>query len=49
MPFVLIPVLDRWGPGAMFAAIAAALWIVIVDITLFAPKTTGRSLEAITQ
>jgi len=47
MPFVLVPVLDRWGPGAMFAAIAAALWIVIVDITLFAPKTTGRSLEAI--
>ena len=49
MPFVLVPVLDRWGPGAMFAVIAAALWIVIVDITLFAPKTTGRSLEAITQ
>jgi MFS transporter, putative metabolite:H+ symporter len=49
MPFVLVPVLDRWGPGAMFAVIAAALWIVIVDIALFAPKTTGRSLEAITQ
>jgi putative MFS transporter len=49
MPFVLLPVLDRWGPGAMFAVIAAALWIVIVDITLFAPKTTGRSLEAITR
>jgi putative MFS transporter len=49
MPFVLVPVLDRWGPGAMFAVIAAALWIVIVDITLFAPKTTGRSLEAISQ
>ena len=49
MPFALVPVLDRWGPGAMFAVIAAALWIVILDITLFAPKTTGRSLEAITQ
>jgi putative MFS transporter len=49
MPFLLVPVLDRWGPGAMFAAIAAALWIVIVDITLFAPKTTGRSLESINQ
>ena len=49
MPFVLVPVLDRWGPGAMFAIIAAALWIVIVDITLFAPKTTGRSLETISQ
>jgi putative MFS transporter len=49
MPFVLVPVLDRWGPGAMFAVIAAALWICIVDIALFAPKTTGRSLEMITQ
>jgi putative MFS transporter len=49
MPFVLVPVLDRWGPGAMFAVIAAALWIVILDITLFAPKTTGRSLETISQ
>jgi MFS transporter, putative metabolite:H+ symporter len=47
MPFVLVPVLDRWGPGAMFAVIAAALWIVMVDIALFAPKTTGRSLETI--
>jgi putative MFS transporter len=47
MPFVLVPVLDRWGPGAMFAVIAAALWIVILDIALFAPSTTGRSLELI--
>ncbi len=49
MPFVLVPVLDRWGPGAMFAVIAAALWIVIVDIAIFAPTTTGRSLETISQ
>ena len=47
MPFVLVPVLDRWGPGAMFAVIAAALWICILDIALFAPSTTGRALETI--
>jgi putative MFS transporter len=47
MPFVLVPVLDRWGAGAMFVVIAAALWIVIADIALFAPRTTGRSLETI--
>jgi hypothetical protein len=29
----------------MFAVIAAALWIVILDIALFAPSTTGRTLE----
>jgi putative MFS transporter len=47
MPFVLLPVLDRWGAGAMFAVIAAALWIVMIDIALFAPSTTGRSLEQV--
>jgi putative MFS transporter len=47
MPFVLVPVLDRWGPGAMFAVIAAALWIAIIDIAVFAPGTTGRSLEQV--
>ena len=47
MPFVLLPVLDRWGAGAMFAVIAAALWIVMADIALFAPSTTGRALEEV--
>lgn len=47
MPFVLVPVLDQWGPGAMFAVIAAALWIAIIDIALFAPSTTGLSLEQV--
>jgi len=47
MPFVLVPVLDRYGPTAMFGVIAGALAICIVDIALFAPATTGRSLETI--
>ncbi len=47
MPFVLLPVLERWGAAAMFAVIAAALWIVILDIAIFAPATTGRSLERV--
>ena len=45
MPFVLLPVLNRWGAGAMFVVVATALWIVILDVALFAPRTTGRSLE----
>jgi putative MFS transporter len=45
MPFVLLPVLERWGAGPMFVVVAAALWIVILDVALFAPSTTGRSLE----
>src|SRR6185436_8718424 len=47
MPFVLVPVLDRFGPTAMFGVIAGALAICIVDIALFAPPTTGRALERI--
>ena len=47
MPFVLLPVLERWGSGPMFVVVATALWIVIVDVALFAPPTTGRSLEEV--
>jgi putative MFS transporter len=47
LPFVLVPVLDRFGAGAMFIVVAVALWICIADIALFAPRTTGRVLEAI--
>jgi hypothetical protein len=31
----------------MFTVVAGALWIVILDIALFAPRTTGRSLEKV--
>ena len=48
MPFVLVPVLDRYGPTAMFGCVAGALAICIVDIAAFAPSTTGRALEMIT-
>jgi putative MFS transporter len=47
MPFVLLPVLERDGAGAMFAVVALAMLVVIVDIGLFAPRTTGRALEGI--
>jgi putative MFS transporter len=47
MPFVLLPVLNRWGAGAMFVVVATALWIVILDVAIFAPRTTGRSLEEV--
>jgi MFS transporter, putative metabolite:H+ symporter len=47
MPFVLLPVLERSGAGPMFVVVAAALWIVIFDVALFAPRTTGRSLEEV--
>jgi putative MFS transporter len=47
MPFVLIPVLQRFGAAVMFATIAGAMIIVIADIAWFAPRTTGLTLEEI--
>lgn len=47
MPFVLVPVLQQRGPMAMFAVVAAAMLIVVVDVAVFAPSTTGLPLEAI--
>lgn len=47
MPFILLPVLNDYGAGVMFALVAAAMLIVIVDIGLFAPRTSGRNLEHI--
>jgi putative MFS transporter len=47
MPFVMVPVLSRYGPGAMFGIIAASMTIVVIVIGLFAPSTTGRRLEEI--
>jgi len=45
MPFVLLPVLARSGAPTMFAVVATAMLIVMIDIGVFAPPTTGRSLE----
>jgi MFS transporter, putative metabolite:H+ symporter len=45
MPFVLLPVLERSGAPAMFAAVATAMLVVVIDIGVFAPSTTGRPLE----
>ena len=47
MPFVLLPVLTDYGAPAMFAIVAAAMIIVIADIAIFAPRTTGRKLDQI--
>ncbi|HUJ73196.1 MAG TPA: MFS transporter, partial [Verrucomicrobiae bacterium] len=49
MPFVLLPVLNRYGAGAMFVIVAGAMAIVIADIGLFAPHTTGLKLEHIAE
>lgn len=49
MPFGLLPVLATYGPGVMFGVIGLAMLIVMLDIGLFAPRTTGRALEELSR
>lgn len=46
-PFILIPVLDKYGAGAMFSVVALALAVVIVAVLTLGPRTSRRSLEEI--
>jgi len=45
MPFILLPVLQHSGASMMFTVVAAAMLIVILDVALLAPSTTGKSLD----
>lgn len=47
LPFVLIPVLDKYGATAMFTVVLAALVIAVGVLAPIGPRTTGRSLEEI--
>jgi MFS transporter, putative metabolite:H+ symporter len=46
-PFVLIPILDHYGAGAMFTVVATALAVVIAAVLTLGPRTSRRSLEEI--
>jgi MFS family permease len=46
-PFVLIPILERYGAGAMFTVVATALAVVIAAVLTLGPRTSRRSLEEI--
>jgi putative MFS transporter len=47
MPFVLVPVLNDDGVGALFSIMCAAMVVVAIDITVLGPRTTGRRLEVV--
>lgn len=47
MPFALVPILTAAGSGVLFAVIVAAMALVILDVAILGPPTTGRSLETI--
>jgi putative MFS transporter len=45
MPFVLLPVLKVHGATAMFTVVACAMIIIMVDVGVLGPRTSGRALE----
>ncbi|KWE98845.1 hypothetical protein WL80_32900 [Burkholderia ubonensis] len=47
LPFILLPVLVRYGAGAMFGVISVALGIVAVTLRALGPLTTRRSQDEI--
>ncbi|HWJ80015.1 MFS transporter [Ureibacillus composti] len=44
LPFILLPILNQSGATTVFYIIAGAMLILILDISILAPKTTGKSL-----
>ncbi|WP_084168834.1 MFS transporter [Paraburkholderia acidipaludis] len=47
LPFLLLPVLNGYGAGAMFGVISTALVIVAVTVRALGPLTTRRSQDEI--
>jgi putative MFS transporter len=47
MPFILLPVLQGAGPTTMYAVVAGAMVLLMIDVAVLGPRTTGESLETI--
>jgi len=47
MPFILLPVLQYSGASLMFLIIAASMLIIMLDVALLAPSTTGKALDSL--
>lgn len=47
MPYLLLTALTAWQAGGMFAVVAVAMALLVVDVAVLGPKTTRRPLEEI--
>ncbi|MFE4639214.1 MFS transporter [Streptomyces sp. NPDC056773] len=46
LPFVLLPVLDAYGPGMLFLVIGAAMALLAATVLLLGDRTTGAPVDA---
>jgi len=49
LPFILLPILQNNGATSMFVAVAAAMAVLILDVAIFGPRTSGVPLEAVNE
>lgn len=49
MPFILVPLLEHHGSGALFTVVALAMCIVGAIVWLLGPHSTGRTLTELNQ
>jgi putative MFS transporter len=47
MPYILLSALTAWQAGGMFAVVAAAMVLLVIDVAVLGPKTTRQPLEEI--
>ena len=47
MPYILLTALSAWQAGGMFAVVAVAMVLLVIDVALLGPKTTRQPLEEI--
>jgi putative MFS transporter len=45
LPFILLPVLDSSGGGAVFTVVAVAMALLVLEVGLLGTRTTGRSVD----
>jgi putative MFS transporter len=49
LPFVALPVLKSSGPVTVFAGAAVILGILCLDVAILGPRSTGQTLEVVSQ
>ncbi|NNG38830.1 MFS transporter [Flexivirga sp. ID2601S] len=47
LPFILLPVLDNHGSGPVFAVVAAAMVLLMIEVSVLGHRSTGRSADAV--
>jgi putative MFS transporter len=47
MPYILLSALTAWQAGGMFAVVAAAMVLLVIDVAFLGPNTTRKALEEI--